>query len=103
MAIAADIIKALLVPFDDEPVWMKSLTGVTGHGISRAGVTGVPGMVYDALPVVGNGRVSGLLGPTASQMSDILAVPFSTEHSVISEMVNAAPGATILNRWYQAA
>ena len=64
VAIAADVVKEALIPGDDPP-WMKmGLGSYLQHGVSRAGIFGVPGMIYDAA-VYDYGV--GLLGPTVSQ------------------------------------
>ena len=64
VAIAADVVKEAIIPGDDPP-WMKmGLGSYLQHGVSRAGLFGVPGMIYDSA-VYDYGV--GLLGPTASQ------------------------------------
>ena len=82
VAIAADAVKEMLVPGDD-PAWMKmGLGGYLRHGVDRAGIFGVPGMIYDS---VSYDYGAGLLGPTLSQVAH---VPFD---SVAKSSVGALP------------
>jgi len=98
IAIAADVIKSLLIPFDDEPVWMKSLTGIVGHGVQR-GLSTVPGVLYEATPWIGGDRPRGLPGPAFDQITGILLTPFDENRTAFKEAINALPAATLLNRY----
>ena len=94
--IAADAAKEMLAP-GDEPPWMKGgLGGYIAHGASRANLMGIPQFAYDANPFTGN--PAGLFGPTVDQAVGNLMIPVSDRHSVVGELINAMPGATILNR-----
>ena len=88
IAIAADAVKEMLVP-GDEPPWMKmGLGSYLQHGIDRAGIFGVPGMIYDAKRDYG----VSLLGPTVSQIAHL---PFDP---VDESLVGALPAGTRLRQ-----
>lgn len=95
--IAADVIKSMLLP-GEPPEWTRSLPAMLLHGLDRSGIGGIPQLVVDGLPVVGNGHVAGLFGPVADQLSGILMTPFSPYHTLPNEVLGAMPGGTALRR-----
>ena len=101
--IAAEVAKSLLIPLDDEPVWMKSLTGVVTHGIDKAGIMGIPGMWtgYGKTALEGHfvTAIGGAVGPSIGQAASIIATPFEEDRTFFKETVNALPGAVLWNRY----
>lgn len=92
VAIAADAVKEMLVP-GDEPPWMKmGLGAYLQHGIDRAGIFGVPGMIYDS---VSYDYGVGLLGPTVGQLAHL---PFDP---VDESLVGALPAGGRLKKLVQ--
>jgi hypothetical protein len=102
VAIAADVIKELLVP-GDEPPWMKSGLGeVVRHGVSRANLLGIPQMGLDNLSFAANRgnplELSGLLGPAPDQVIDWLMVPLTEAHAAGGELMRALPATGVVSR-----
>ena len=85
VAIAGGAVKEMLIP-GEEPPWMQGgLDGLLEYGAARAGLGGVPQYL------IGDAGI-GLLGPTASQIRDLITEPI--EESALA----ALPGGNLLRR-----
>jgi hypothetical protein len=60
---------------------------------------GIPQLFLDAAPIVGEGHIAALFGPTVDQAAGILLLPFKEERTLFQESVNALPGKTVLTRY----
>lgn len=98
LAIAGDVIRAVLSP-GDEPAWMKKgIGGAIEHGWERSGFGGVPQLYMDDMPVIGRGNIPNLFGPAVNQVVGILATPFSPYHTLGNEFLGALPGGGVLRK-----
>jgi hypothetical protein len=96
--IAIDAVKSMLMP-GDEPAWMKSFGGALSHGFARAPVGGIPQLISDGLPFVGQGHPMSLFGPAVGQASDLLMTPFSAHHTLLNEGLGLLPAGSQLRRF----
>ncbi len=95
--IATDAMKVMLLP-GDEPAWMRSLGGALAHGVARAPIGGIPQLITDGLPFVGQGHPMSLFGPAAGQAADLLALPFSAHHTALNEGLGLLPAGAQLRK-----
>jgi hypothetical protein len=87
--IAADAVKEMLIP-GEEPPWMQGgLDDYLAHGFDRAGVLGVPQLLYDG---VSHDYGASLFGPTIGQ---ILNAPFDEAERTA---LGALPAGTLWRR-----
>ena len=106
MMIAADIVKGLIQGGGDEPEWMKSMGPGDWllHGVSRAGLTGVPGGLYgnwtrpdpNAENIVSStaSRFGSIAGPSVDQVLDGVFQPAG------ETAIEAGPLQTIYKGWF---
>jgi hypothetical protein len=93
--IAADAVKEMLLP-GDEPPWMKQgLGGLLSHGLQRAGIFGVPQLLWEGAGPESwdRGKAGiGLLGPSVGQAYDLYNDP------VLKSVLGAFPAGGLLRR-----
>jgi hypothetical protein len=91
LMIGSDALKSILLT-GDEPAWMnQGLDAQLHHGAMRAGLGGMFQPELDA--VDGNHSLFGLAGPFAEQIAKI------PEKTLGGNLINALPGANVLNRY----
>jgi hypothetical protein len=98
LMIAIDAMKSMVMP-GDEPAWMKSFGGALSHGFARAPIGGIPQLISDGLPFVGQGHPMSLFGPAVGQASDLLMTPFSAHHTLLNEGLGLLPAGSQLRRF----
>lgn len=112
VAIAADVVKEVLLP-DDDPPWMKAgLGGYVEHGVARAALGGVPqmwlgGVAENPLALYSDdakrdrwmANLTNVAGPAPDQLADLfLGVPLTEAKTLEKELLGALPGGTIARR-----
>lgn len=96
IAVAADVVKEVLIP-GDEPAWMKNGLGAYfRHGFERANVLGIPGMYLGQWD-----DPAMWFGPTANEIQDFASIPFMENHTMPKELLGALPGGSLFRRLAQ--